>query len=75
MGAIEESCWALVTVTWLILGANGQLGKSLSRVLIDRKIDFQPWGSKELDITSELLIPLFIVFQLIPLSVDKKTPS
>lgn len=55
MGAIEESCWALVTVTWLILGANGQLGKSLSRVLIDRKIDFQPWGSKELDITSELL--------------------
>lgn len=42
-------------MTWLILGVNGQLGKSLSRVLIDRKIDFQPWGSKELDITSDLL--------------------
>ena len=39
-------------MTWLILGANGQLGKSLTSVLGERGIPFVAWGSKELDIIS-----------------------
>ncbi len=39
-------------MAWLILGANGQLGKSLISVLNDKEIPFMAWGSKELDITS-----------------------
>ena len=41
-------------MTWLILGANGQLGKSLSLVIGKRGIPFVALGSKELDITSTL---------------------
>jgi dTDP-4-dehydrorhamnose reductase len=41
-------------VTWLILGANGQLGKSLIAVLKDQGIPFIALGSQELDITSSV---------------------
>ena len=41
-------------MTWLILGAHGQLGRSLSLVLGERRIRFVACGSKELDITSTL---------------------
>jgi dTDP-4-dehydrorhamnose reductase len=39
-------------MTWLITGGSGQLGKALSLVLNERKIDFVAWGSKEIDIRS-----------------------
>jgi len=39
-------------MTWLIAGGSGQLGKALSLVLKERKIDFVAWGSKEIDIRS-----------------------
>ena len=37
-------------MTWLIIGGNGQLGKSLSSVLNARGIEYQAIGSEELDI-------------------------
>ena len=52
MGAPETSRGTLVKMTWLILGAHGQLGRSLSLVLGERRIRFVACGSKELDITS-----------------------
>lgn len=39
-------------MTWLVTGANGQLGKSLSRELDIRAIEFAAFGSDALDITS-----------------------
>jgi dTDP-4-dehydrorhamnose reductase len=39
-------------VAWLIVGRTGQLGKALSVVLSERKIEFIGWGSKDLDIRS-----------------------
>ena len=39
-------------MTWLIVGRNGQLGKSLSLVLKARGVPFQAIGSKEMDIRS-----------------------
>src|ERR1019366_1510307 len=42
-------------MTWLIVGGNGQLGKSLSVVLGERGIDFRAWDSEDLDIRSEVL--------------------
>ena len=41
-------------MTWLILGANGQLGKSLISVLKEKEMPFFAWGSQELDITSNV---------------------
>lgn len=41
-------------MTWLVVGASGQLGKSLSVVLGERGIDFRAWGSDDLDIRSSL---------------------
>ena len=40
-------------MTWLVLGGNGQLGKALSLVLSERRIDFRACGSNDLDIRSE----------------------
>ena len=39
-------------MTWLIVGATGQLGNAFSAVLTERKIEFVGWGSKDLDIRS-----------------------
>ena len=39
-------------MTWLVLGANGQLGRSLAEILKARGIDHVLWSSKELDIRS-----------------------
>lgn len=39
-------------MAWLIIGGTGQLGKALSVVLSERKIEFIGWGSKDLDIRS-----------------------
>jgi dTDP-4-dehydrorhamnose reductase len=41
-------------MTWLVLGGNGQLGQALSVVLDERGMDFQAWGSENLDIRSAL---------------------
>ena len=41
-------------MTWLVLGGNGQLGQALSVVLDVRGMDFQAWGSENLDIRSAL---------------------
>ena len=38
---------------WLVVGGSGQLGKALSQVLTERKIDFTSLNSNELDIQSE----------------------
>ena len=38
---------------WLVVGGSGQLGKALSQVLTERKIDFTSLNSNELDIKSE----------------------
>ena len=40
-----------VTVTWLLLGANGQLGQSLQDVLSASKIEFAAAGRSDADIT------------------------
>jgi dTDP-4-dehydrorhamnose reductase len=40
-----------VTVTWLLLGANGQLGRSLQDVLSASKIEFVVAGRSDADIT------------------------
>jgi len=40
-----------VTVTWLLLGANGQLGRSLQDVLLASKIEFVAAGRSNADIT------------------------
>jgi len=40
-----------VTVTWLLLGANGQLGRSLQDVLSASKIEFVAAGRADADIT------------------------
>ena len=37
---------------WLVLGANGQLGRSLSKTLTEREIPFESWGSKQLNIAN-----------------------
>ena len=37
-------------MTWLIVGATGQLGRALCSNLLDRGIKFSAWGSSELDI-------------------------
>lgn len=37
-------------MTWLVIGANGQLGTALSVVLSSRGINHTAWGSKDLDI-------------------------
>jgi dTDP-4-dehydrorhamnose reductase len=47
-------------MTWLIVGGNGQLGKALSFVLSNRKINFCATGSIDLDIRSESLCNQFI---------------
>lgn len=39
-------------MAWLILGARGQLGRSLAQALIERNIDFVAWNSEDLDIRS-----------------------
>ncbi len=54
VGTIKEARWALISMTWLILGANGQLGRALSKVLVEREISFNSWDAIELDITSEV---------------------
>ena len=41
-------------MSWLVLGGNGQLGKALSVVLGERRVDFRAWGSEDLDITSAI---------------------
>jgi dTDP-4-dehydrorhamnose reductase len=38
---------------WLVVGGSGQLGRALSQVLTERKIDFTSLNSNELDIRSE----------------------
>lgn len=40
-------------MTWLVVGGNGQLGKSLSIALSERGIDYRAWGSDDLDIRSQ----------------------
>jgi dTDP-4-dehydrorhamnose reductase len=40
-------------MTWLVIGANGQLGRALIVALQTREIEFHAWGSNELDIRSE----------------------
>lgn len=52
MGAVKDAFRVQIKVTWLILGANGQLGKSLVATLKDQGIPLLAWGSQELDITS-----------------------
>ena len=47
-------------MTWLVVGANGQLGQALSFVLRERGITFHAWGSEDLDIRSELLTMQYI---------------
>jgi dTDP-4-dehydrorhamnose reductase len=47
-------------MSWLVVGGNGQLGKALSFVLAERKIDFIAWGSKDLDIRSANLCNKYI---------------
>ena len=42
---------AEVTVTWLLLGANGQLGRSLQDVLLASKIAYAAAGRSDTDIT------------------------
>jgi len=39
-------------MSWLVVGANGQLGRALSRVLSERSIEFSALDSKQLNITS-----------------------
>jgi dTDP-4-dehydrorhamnose reductase len=38
-------------MTWLITGGTGQLGIAVSQELRERGIEYQAWGSQELDIT------------------------
>ena len=47
-------------MTWLVVGANGQLGKALSVVLGERGITFRAWGSEDIDIRSALLTLQYI---------------
>lgn len=47
-------------MTWLIVGANGQLGRALSAALGERGIPFRAWGSEDLDIRSALLTSQYI---------------
>jgi dTDP-4-dehydrorhamnose reductase len=47
-------------MTWLVVGANGQLGKALSVVLGERGISFRAWGSEDIDIRSALLTMQYI---------------
>ena len=47
-------------MTWLVVGANGQLGKALSVVLAERGITFRAWGSEDIDIRSALLTLQYI---------------
>jgi dTDP-4-dehydrorhamnose reductase len=39
-------------MSWLVTGANGQLGRALSKVLSERGIEFSALDSKQLDVTS-----------------------
>ena len=39
-------------MSWLVVGATGQLGRALSKVLSERGIEFSALDSKQLDITS-----------------------
>jgi dTDP-4-dehydrorhamnose reductase len=41
-------------MTWLIIGAKGQLGQALSTVLREKSVSFSAFGSNELDITNAL---------------------
>jgi len=45
---------------WLVTGAQGQLGKSLTRLLENSSIEFTGTSSQELDITSKYLVQEFI---------------
>ena len=47
-------------MTWLVVGANGQLGKALSVVLGERGITFRAWGSEDIDVRSALLTLQYI---------------
>ena len=47
-------------MTWLIVGANGQLGKAARITLGERGIPFLAWGSDDLDIRSALLTSQYI---------------
>ena len=47
-------------MTWLVVGANGQLGKALSVVLAERGITFRAWGSEDIDIRSALFTLQYI---------------
>lgn len=55
VGASKESCGTLETMSWLVVGGGGQLGRAISLVLSERDIDYQAWGSKELDIRDDAL--------------------
>jgi dTDP-4-dehydrorhamnose reductase len=52
VGEFEKTERGLEEMTWLVVGKNGQLGKALTRVLAERKIDFRAVGSNDLDIRS-----------------------
>ncbi|MBF0780254.1 MULTISPECIES: dTDP-4-dehydrorhamnose reductase [unclassified Granulicatella] len=47
-------------MTVLITGANGQLGKELQKLLLEKKIDFVAADVSEMDITNEVLVNQFI---------------
>ena len=49
-------------MTWLVVGASGQLGKSVCDVLDARRIKYVGANSTELDITKPLLVKSFVEF-------------
>ena len=51
-----ETTQEILTMTWLITGSEGQLGKAMQLALGNSSIEFIPLNSKELDISNEAAV-------------------
>jgi dTDP-4-dehydrorhamnose reductase len=58
--AFKTSGEPLRKMTWLIVGGEGQFGKTMAFVLRERGIEFRALGSDALDIRSEVFCKKYV---------------